>query len=491
MDIGSISGSDNSIEYLVEQYMRYESRPKDALLDRQDQLYERKSILSDLDSKLSALQSKSERLTDPITDYFAARSASSSDSDVVNATASSSAASGTHTVKIDRLAISDTRVSMQYTDVDTSFSGFLTDQTFSIEIAHPTDTDEGNRENISITVSAADLALDNNSALLQVADAINSAMYTVVANETIGSEEQVRASVVVEESGKSRLVLRSDASGYTYRMGFSDSADGLLSALGVSDNVQSSTTSGGYITEVGTSATNSLLNAKLNIDGLDYYRDSNNVTDALSGVTLKLLNTSDSSQTITVVADTENVKSEVNGFLDSYNDAMGYLRDKTQIDPNTYKRGQLADDLTYRGIVNDLRNFSMNQVSGVSNADYSRLYNIGIEADSEGKLSIADMDKFTTAVETNSNIVAEIFNSEDGLASKINNYLESFVKTGGTIDSSKNNIEDQLSSLSDRVSLMDDLLNRREDQLRKEFTSLQEMMYKLQSQQSFLGSFYQ
>lgn len=490
MDISSLAGSDNSIEYLVQQYMSYESRPKDALIDRQDQLYEKKTILSDLDSKLSALQSKSERLTDPVTDYFAARSASSSDGDVVNASASSSAAAGTHTVKIDRLAISDTRVSMQYTDTDTSFSGFVTDQTFSIEIAHPTDLDENNRQNISITVPAVDLALDNNSALLQVADAINSAMYTIVADETIGSEEQIRASVVVEESGKSRLVLRSDSSGYTYRMGFTDSADGLLSALGVSDSVQSSTTSGGYITEVGTNTKTSLLNAKLNIDGLDYYRDSNNVTDALSGVTMKLLNSSAASQTITVVADTESVKSEVNGFLESYNEALGYLRDQTQINPDTYQRGELADDLTYRSIVNELRNFSMTQVSGVSNADYSRLFNIGVEADLEGTLTIADMDKFTTAIETNSNIVAEIFNSEDGLATKINSYLESFVKTGGTIDSSKNNIEDQISSLSDRVSLMDDLLNRREDQLRKEFTSLQEMMYKLQSQQSFLGSFY-
>ncbi len=489
MDVNSLLGSQNSIQYLVDQYMIYEAGPKNDLLDRQDDLYERKSILSDLDSKLSALQSKAERLSDPVTDHFASRSASVSDSDVITASAGATAGLGNHTITIDRLAISDTRVSQQYTDTDTSFSGFLTDQTFMIEVGSPTDEDPANRRNLSITVSAEDLALDNNDALIQIADAINSAMYTAVTAETIGSEEQVRASVVTEESGKSRLVLRSDSSGYTYRMDFTDSTDNLLSTLGVTNAVQSSGTAGGYITEVGTSATTSMLNSKMNIDGLDFYRDSNNVTDALTGVTLKLLDTTEASQTVTVVADVEGVKSEVNGFLDAYNEALTYLSEKTQIDPNTYQRGALADDVTYRGIVYDLRNYSMSMVSGVSNSDYSRLFNIGIEADSDGKLSIADADKFQTAIETNSSYVSELFNASDGMATKLDGYLENYVKTGGSIDSSKNNIEDQLTSLTDRISLMDDILYRRESQLTQEFTSLQEMMYNLQSQQSFLSSF--
>jgi len=36
---------------------------------------------------------------------------------------------------------------------------------------------------------------------------------------------------------------------------------------------------------------------------------------------------------------------------------------------------------------------------------------------------------------------------------------------------------------------MDDLLANREEQLRQQFTDIQEMMYRLSSQQSFLSSF--
>ncbi len=490
MDVGA-TGSNNSIEYLVQQYMLYESGPKNELLDKQEDLHKRKDILSDLDSKLSTLQSQSERLSDPITDYFASRTSSVSDSDILDATAGETASLGNHSITIDRLAISDTRVSQQYTNTDTSFTGFITDQTFSIEVAHPTDLDEYNRVDISMTIDATHFTLDDNDVLYQIADAINSAMYTAVIDETIDSEEQIRASVVTEESGKSRLVLRSESSGFTNRMVFTDSADSLLSTLGVTDAVVSTGTAGGYITDVGTNATDSMLNSKFKIDGLDFYRDSNNVTDALTGVTLKLLNTAATTQTITVVADTDAVKSEVNGFLDAYNAAMTYLRDSTQIDPNTYQRGVLSDDITYRGIIYDLRNFSMTAVTGVSNPDYSHLFSIGIEADSKGMLSIKDADLFRTAVETNSNYVADLFNASDGLAKKLDTYLNNYVKTGGTIDSSKNNIESQLTSLTDRISLMDEVLLRRESQLRSEFTSLQEMMYKLQSQQSFLQSFLQ
>ena len=109
MDINSPFGSQNSIQYLVDQYMKFESRPKNALLDRQYALNQRKDILSDLDSKLSALQSKAERLSDPVTDYFAARSASTSDSDIITASAGATAALGNHSITIDRLAISDSQ----------------------------------------------------------------------------------------------------------------------------------------------------------------------------------------------------------------------------------------------------------------------------------------------------------------------------------------------------------------------------------------------
>ena len=58
-------------------------------------------------------------------------------------------------------------------------------------------------------------------------------MTSAVVNDTIESDEIVNASVVSEQNGKSRLVLTSAKTGYTYRQNFTDTS-GLLSSLGVS-----------------------------------------------------------------------------------------------------------------------------------------------------------------------------------------------------------------------------------------------------------------
>jgi flagellar hook-associated protein 2 len=118
-------------------------------------------------------------------------------------------------------------------------------------------------------------------------------MSTAVSNETIDSDEIVSASVVSEENGKSRLVLTSAQTGYTYRQSYTDSS-GLLNTLGVSTGSQTSGTNGGYITA------DSSLNSLFTMDGLSFSRDSNKVSDALTGVTFNLLQTFASAETVTL-----------------------------------------------------------------------------------------------------------------------------------------------------------------------------------------------
>ncbi len=245
MDMYSIGNSTNSIQYLVDQYMIFESRPRDELLQRKEELNSKKSVFSELDSKLSALKTKLEFLNDLVSLPFQAKTAASSDEEKIGVRVDNSASKGNHTLTVQQLAKSDTRVSNQFSDGGSDFNSFTTDQTFTIEVAHPTDTDPANRVQISITVTADQLAGTNGEAIANIAQAINDAMAEAVANETITSEEVVHADVISEQSGFSRLVLKSEQTGYTYRMEFGTSA--LLDTLGVNTNALSSGTTGGYI----------------------------------------------------------------------------------------------------------------------------------------------------------------------------------------------------------------------------------------------------
>ncbi len=487
MDITSLFASQGSIQYLVDQFMRFEEEPLNQLMDRKSKLNDTTSLLSTLDSKLSALQSRTERMTDTFTDYFAARKAESSNKDVLTASATSSAKIGSHTISVSRLASSDTRVSQQYSSTGTDFSSYSTDQTFTIEVAHPTDSDPNNRVSISVTVAASVFSGDNESVLNAISSAVDAAMDQAVADETIKNEERVNTSVISEENGTNRLQFISNNSGFTYRMDFGAST--LLDDLQINANSQVAGTSGGYMYNVGTSATTSELNAQFTVDGLTYYRDSSTVDDAIDGVTLNLRDVFTSNETVTISTDYDAVKEEVDGFITAFNDAIDFLRKEAQYDPATAKRGALADDLKYRNLSIDLRDIVASEVTDVTYSEYNLLYDIGMEMDQQGKLSIVDEDKFKTAVETNSEYVSDLFNGSDGIATRIKDYLEGYVKTGGTISQSKKNITNQITTLETRIDLENTLLDQKRKQLTEEFTQLQETMFTVQNQQQFFMLF--
>ncbi|MHB2155600.1 flagellar filament capping protein FliD [Calditrichota bacterium GD2] len=487
MDMYSIGNSTNSIQYLVDQYMIFESRPRDELLQRKEELNSKKSVFSELDSKLSALKTKLEFLNDLVSLPFQAKTAASSDEEKIGVRVDNSASKGNHTLTVQQLAKSDTRVSNQFSDGGSDFNSFTTDQTFTIEVAHPTDTDPANRVQISITVTADQLAGTNGEAIANIAQAINDAMAEAVANETITSEEVVHADVISEQSGFSRLVLKSEQTGYTYRMEFGTSA--LLDTLGVNTNALSSGTTGGYIYNVGTSITDSELSSVFQLDGLTMYRDSNNVDDAYSGITFKLLDVFSQPVTVSVDTDLESVQKDVEEFIDKYNEVIDFLKKNARMNPDTYEKGALSQDSVYSGMIAELRTMVSEPVDSAANSNYRLLYSIGIEADRDGKLSIKDTGKFTSALEANPSFVSDLFTTSDGVATRLIDYIDRFVKTGGTIDSSKKQLDSRIRSLEDRIDYMNEILDKKEKQYFEEFTKMQETIYMLQNQQMFFSSF--
>ena len=129
-------------------------------------------------------------------------------------------------------------------------------------------------------------------------------------------------------------------------------------------------------------------------------------------------------------------------------------------------------------------------VEGVNNTNFSYLHSIGIEADDDGLLSLADEEKFTDALETNAIYVSDIFRqSENGIANLLDSYTKKYIRAGGTISDSKASIDDRNIRLDDRISTLEAHLEKRRIQLENEFAMLQETMALLGNQQSFLAQF--
>ena len=479
----------NPYEQLINQLMLLESQPKFRLEDERFAVQSRKTVLSDLDSRLSALDTILDRMVDPISHPFDGRSVSTGETSSYSATASDSAAFGSHTIQVMRLASVDTRISDQQTAAASNIIGAVGAgaKSFTINVASPTEADPNNREDIAVSVT---LSGSNDEEVLQeIADAINAAMASAYDAETIEREDQATASVVKETSDTARLSIRAGDTGYSNRISFTADPNGLLSSLGIDANSVVSGASGGQVLNVGTSEDTSDLTSQFVLDGLTIYRNSNQVNDALTGVNLTLQQTSTSSSEFSVGADAEGIEDEVRDFIDKYNDVLQYVRTRSRIDGETGARGVLAGDSAFSSLRFNLREDAITQVASQSNDAPSQITEIGMEVTSTGELRLTDADALIQAVEDDPEAVRTLFAAADGIATKMLARIDEFIKFDGVIRERQNNLDTRIRNLDTRIASLDTSLERREEQLRAEFARLEETLARFQGQANTFQSF--
>jgi flagellar hook-associated protein 2 len=179
---GKTSGID--VASTVAELMQIERQPEAQMQQQQSDISQQISMLGVVSSDLSALYASANSLRD-ITGGLQAKTATSSRSDIVTATADTTAAIGNHTVTVTNLAT----VSSSYSDPvpsTTQLGGAEIDAAYG-DPNNPTSTDK-------IVIPSGD------NTLQQVAAYINSSNYGVTAN-------------VVTDTQGARLVLVSKTSG--------------------------------------------------------------------------------------------------------------------------------------------------------------------------------------------------------------------------------------------------------------------------------------
>ncbi len=486
------------MDYLVSLMMQQEMRPKWALEDKQQVYNLKKSTLTKLDSNLSSLYSKINDINDSVFDFFAVKNATSSDTDNFTVSAGTNAQAGNHSLSVTRLATSDRRVSVQFTDDNFDFTSNSSDtgtaaiteaqgdQSFYLTGATTDLNGDPDTYDLHIEIAATwfDGTNTDSEILAHIETQINATMATVKSgNEYIENDEVITASIVTESSGVSRLVLNSGKTGSDNAIVASNPTGNLLAYLGVDNGLY---VDGGQ--DFGSMKLLTELDSSFTLDGLSFTRDSNSITDAISGLTINLLNLTEVEQTITIDTDTETVTSDIQAFMDDFNSSIDFLKENARMNPDTRVRGALSNDSTYSGLRSQLLGVVLNQVT--SDDAFDRMADIGIGMDSNGKLSFIDSEKFTSALETDTNIVANIFNnSSDGIATMLEQTISNFTKTGGIIDSSKSQIDDTMVRLGTSMKRVDNQLLAKENRIRSDLARMQESMARLNNQSSYLSIF--
>jgi flagellar hook-associated protein 2 len=467
--------SQSSIYSTISTLMQAVDAPITAEQTKVTNLQNLNTIYDTVESDLSALDSAATGMTDVVTQPLDARTVSSSDPSIVTATATSSAALGTHSIFVSQLAKQDTLVSNQYSNSGTDIVDAVGAGTYSFTV-----TVNGQSQDVSVTLTAGET---NSAVISAVAAAVNSAFAGV------NSDDAVTATALADTPTTSKLVLQSDQTGETYAMTVSDDANGgtLLATLGVNDQSAATGTTGGYIYAA------SALDAQMTADGVAVTQDSNTISDVLPGVTLHLAGqqaSGDNPVTLTISPDMDAINTDVQNFVTNYNTAISYLTSETAINTSTGATSALSYEPMYETLIGTLRSTVGAAVPDTGSPDVQTLADVGITQASDGTLSL-DTGTLDQALSSNPSAVAALFNSTNGIANQVNTVLQPFTKPGGIMASETSNATAQIASLNAIIKQMNAAAAVKENQYVSEYSQLQALQAKTAEQLIYMQTILQ
>jgi flagellar hook-associated protein 2 len=138
---------------------------------------------------------------------------------------------------------------------------------------------------------------------------------------------------------------------------------------------------------------------------------TNTFSEAVDGISFNISADAevDSTATISVSKDTGKAADAVQAFVDQYNSVMSFLDGKTEYDEEEEKGAVLQGDSTAMRLQIRIRSLVSSKIK--DSGDFKTLSSVGIEIDRDGVMSF-DKSKFTEALDQSSEEVMSIFTGE-------------------------------------------------------------------------------
>ena len=432
---GLISGLDT--DDIIKQIMEAETHPLVEMEAEKSGYQNQLAAWKKLDGMMTGLLGGANLLSR--TDGFVSRSATVSDEKVMSVSASSSAKDGSYNVRVMQLA---TTHQMKLQNVAGDLSSTFGTGTLSL----------------TISGSTTEIAIDeNNHSLSGIVDAINN------------SNANVTASYLQVEGGYQFLLTSKK--------------------LGEDGAITVNTTEG--ITGLSFTDLQTAQNAVLRIGSeasyIEVERSSNTITDIFPGVTMTLQAQSTDYMNIKVSSNSEGSRNSVNSFLNNYNSLIDYFDDQFYYDADSEEHGTLQGNYTLIQLQNKLDRIIFGSSS--NSGSLHSLAQIGITADSTGKLSISDSSRFNKAVTENPDDLNRLFNDpENGVAVKIKEYINDLTGSSGIISIEEDHAQAQIDTMDDRMAEKSEYYSRVEERYREQFNALETALNTIKNQMSSISA---
>lgn len=149
-------------------------------------------------------------------------------------------------------------------------------------------------------------------------------------------------------------------------------------------------------------------NASVSVNGVNYSRNSNSISDIISGVTLELKTTTGSSANLSLGRDSTALKANINAFVTAYNEANSILAEVSNPKSSLETFGAtMVGDTTIQSIRQQLRSM-IGGNSSTPGSTVGALWQMGLSIDKSGVMK-TDATRLDNALQNNFDDVVQTF----------------------------------------------------------------------------------
>lgn len=467
-------GSGLDVAGIIKQLMDVEKQPLSALNTKEASYQSKLTTYGTLKSAVASLQTAARALKS--TTLYSNMSSSTTDSSILTSSANTAAQAGTYSIQVVDKAQVHAISSKAFSSITQDIA--VANGKIKIELG----TFSGGSFTVDPDKPAATIAISaTGSSLEEIRDAIN------------GANAGVRANLVyVGNTGDPltsgyKLALTSTATGAksSIKLTVMDSSDVVQTdntGLAKLSFNPASAEGAGKEFDVNTVA----KDAHLKIDGLDIYRATNSISDAITGVTLNAVALGTTS--LTVRKDSAAAKGAMDSFVKAYNDVSKQLRDATAYDPKTKQASILTGDSGARSLQAAMREM-IGTPRPSAGSNISRLSDLGVALQRDGSL-VFTSSKFEAAMVSSSANVGDLLSSTSstapGIAVSMTATLDGILSRTGLLASRTDGISRSIEDVDQRREVLARRLTQIEARYRKQFSALDTLVASMQKTSQYL-----
>ena len=254
---------------------------------------------------------------------------------------------------------------------------------------------------------------------------------------------------------------------------------------------------GGLLEAFGLNATAALArgkNAEFSVNGGGTLISTSNTLDSfahgIAGLTVTA--TTATTETVNIGTDTAGARTKIDDFITKFNAVQTYIEQQTRTSTNSdgrVSRATLSGNIEVTDLASRIRKGVFDAVPGLTGT-IQRLESIGIDFKTgTSQLEVKDSSKLDTSLSTRADEVRTLFSAKpDGLAARLDKYIEQVTGTTGTLKTQTETIAKQSKSIDLQISNMERRLAQQRALLEQSFISMETAQSRIQSQLTALNN---